>query len=118
MASSAHDLFPLTANLGLMAQLRPSSGGSSPSHGSSAHCWVAMQTRSALPDRSNRVGGSSAEPRVTLRLLFGVCGTLRPCKDMVSTGVNSCQLSDTSRLGSPSWVSPASPAGRIAECDP
>jgi hypothetical protein len=29
-------------NLGLMAQLRPRSGGSSPSHGSSAHRWVAI----------------------------------------------------------------------------
>ena len=57
--SSAHDRRPLTANLPLRAHVRLSSGGSTPSHGSSAHCWVAMYTGSAAPGRSNRVAGRS-----------------------------------------------------------
>ena len=59
MASSAHDRLPLTANLGLRDHIFARLGGSSPSHGSSAHRWVAMQTGSPLPGRSNRVGGRS-----------------------------------------------------------
>ena len=59
MASSAHDRLPLTANLGLRDQIFARPGGSSPSHGSSAHRWAAMWTGSSLPGRSNRAGGRS-----------------------------------------------------------